>query len=111
MHATKNDLPILVEAGPAQVRGADWGTMRVALVSVPAGTDFGPLLKGLPNDRCQSSHWGYVIEQLIKEDERSRAARERKRKQRRGQSSIDGDETPRRHSTRRLPTRRSHPEL
>jgi hypothetical protein len=28
---------------------------------VPAGTDFSPLLKGLPNDRCQGAHWGYVI--------------------------------------------------
>jgi hypothetical protein len=61
MHASKNDLPILVEAGPNQVRGADWGAMRVALVSVPAGADFGPLLAGLPGDRCQAEHWGYVI--------------------------------------------------
>jgi hypothetical protein len=35
--------------------------MRVAVVSVAAGTDFGPLLAGLPNDRCQGEHWGYVI--------------------------------------------------
>jgi hypothetical protein len=35
--------------------------MRVAVVSVPAGTDFGPLLKGLPNDRCPAPHWGYVL--------------------------------------------------
>jgi hypothetical protein len=61
MRATKDELPILVEAGPASVRGADWGDMRVALISVPAGTDFGPLLQGLPGDRCQCPHWGYVI--------------------------------------------------
>lgn len=35
--------------------------MRVAVVSVPAGADFGPLLAGLPNNRCQGEHWGYVI--------------------------------------------------
>lgn len=35
--------------------------MRVAVVSVAAGTDFGPLLAGLPNNRCQAEHWGYVI--------------------------------------------------
>ena len=61
MHASKSQLPVLVEAGPNQVRGADWGAMRVAVVSVPAGADFGPLLKGLPGDRCQGEHWGYVI--------------------------------------------------
>jgi hypothetical protein len=61
MRATKTELPILVEAGPSQVRGIDWGAMRVAVVSVPAGADFGPLLKGLPNDRCPGEHWGYVL--------------------------------------------------
>jgi hypothetical protein len=35
--------------------------MRVSLVSVPAGTDFSPLLRGLPEDRCQGPHWGYVL--------------------------------------------------
>ena len=61
MHATSAELPVMLQAGDASVRGAEWGEMRVALVSVPAGTDFGPLLKGLPNDRCQGPHWGYVL--------------------------------------------------
>lgn len=61
MRATFKELPLLLEAGPAQVRGADWGAMRVAVASVPAGTDFGPLLAGLPGDRCQAEHWGYVV--------------------------------------------------
>src|SRR3990170_7148398 len=61
MRATKNELPILLEAGPASIRGADWGDLRLCVVSVPAGTDFGPLLRNLPNDRCQAPHWGYVL--------------------------------------------------
>lgn len=61
MRASKNELPMLLEAGPSQIRGADWGGMRVAVLSVPAGADFGPLLKGLPNDRCPGEHWGYVV--------------------------------------------------
>ena len=61
MRATFNELPLLLEAGPAQVRGADWGKLRLAVASVPAGTDFGPLLQGLPNDRCPGDHWGYVV--------------------------------------------------
>ena len=61
MRASKNELPMLVEAEPASVRGADWDGMRAAVISVPAGTDFGPLLKGLPDDMCQCPHWGYVM--------------------------------------------------
>lgn len=30
--------------------------------SMAAGTDIRPLLEGLPNDRCQAPHWGYLIE-------------------------------------------------
>ena len=61
MHATRTEMPVMLEAGEASIRGADWGEMRVTVVSVPAGTDFGPLLKGLPGDRCQAPHWGYVL--------------------------------------------------
>lgn len=61
MRASKNELPILIEAGPATVRAADWDGMRAVIVSVPAGMDFGPLLRGLPNNLCPCPHWGYVI--------------------------------------------------
>ena len=61
MHASKEELPMLLEAGEASVRGIDWDEMRVAVVSVPAGTDFGPLLKGHSNDLCPCPHWGYVV--------------------------------------------------
>jgi hypothetical protein len=66
MRATKNELPLMLEAGPSSIRGADWGDLRLSVVSVPAGTDFGPLLKGLPNDRCQGPHWGYVLKGRIR---------------------------------------------
>lgn len=66
MRASKSELPILLEAGDATVRGIDWDDMRVAVVSVPAGTDFGPLLKGHPNDQCPCPHWGYVVKGRLK---------------------------------------------
>ena len=34
-------------------------------LSLPAGTDFTPLLKGLENDLCQCPHSGYVVEGSI----------------------------------------------
>ena len=66
MHTSKDELPLLLEVGEATIRGADWDEMRVAVVSVPAGTDFGPLLKGHPNDRCPCPHWGYVVKGRLK---------------------------------------------
>ena len=61
MRATRDQLPILFGTDRAGIRGADWGELRAAVVSIPAGTDITPLLKGLPNNRCPCSHWGYVL--------------------------------------------------
>ena len=61
MRASINELPIMAEAGSASIRGAEWDGMRAVVVSVPAGTDFTPLLQGLPDNRCPCPHWGYVI--------------------------------------------------
>ena len=38
-----------------------WGGMAIALMELPAGADATPLLKGLPDDKCQCAHWGYVL--------------------------------------------------
>ena len=38
------------------------GNMDVNYHELPAGTDFTPLLKGLPNDSCHCPHWGYIFE-------------------------------------------------
>jgi hypothetical protein len=35
--------------------------MNVALETFPAGLDTAPIFKGLPDDRCQCPHWGYVL--------------------------------------------------
>jgi hypothetical protein len=66
MRATKNELPVMLEAGPSSIRGADWGDMRLAVITAPAGTDFAPLLKGLPNNKCQGPHWGYILKGRIR---------------------------------------------
>lgn len=66
MHTSKRELPTVLEAGEATVRATDWEDMRVVIVSVPAGTDFGPLLEGHPDDLCPCPHWGYVIDGRLK---------------------------------------------
>jgi len=64
MRATRDELPILFGEDPATIRGADWGELRSMIVSLPAGTDLGPLLQGLPNDLC----WPPGHTPLVEED-------------------------------------------
>jgi len=45
----------------AAIRGSDLGDLRSILISLPAGTDLAPLMKGLPDDLCSCPHWDYVI--------------------------------------------------
>lgn len=66
MRASRDELPILFGADPATIRGADWGGQRALIVSLPAGTDVGPLMRGFPNDMCPCPHWGYVIKGRIR---------------------------------------------
>lgn len=41
------------------------GGMYVGFVEVPAGADFTPMFKGLPQDMCPSPHWGYLLEGVL----------------------------------------------
>jgi len=43
------DLPIEISQGELETRYAEWGDMAVRHARVPAGTDFAPVLAGLPN--------------------------------------------------------------
>ncbi|GGC56119.1 hypothetical protein IEU95_08345 [Hoyosella rhizosphaerae] len=56
------DMPIEVAQGYLETRYLELGDMAIRYASIPAGTDFGPVLKGLPHDRCPSPHWGIVME-------------------------------------------------
>jgi hypothetical protein len=40
---------------------ADWGGITVAFEHAQAGQDASGMLKGLPDDRCQAPHWGYLF--------------------------------------------------
>lgn len=55
-------LPIEIEQGELVTRYVEWGPMAIRFATVPAGTDMGPVLEGLPGDRCPSDHWGIVLE-------------------------------------------------
>ena len=59
--AARDDRPEveLVPGMPSRV--ADWGGITVAFEKAHKGQDASSLLKGLPDDRCQAPHWGYLF--------------------------------------------------
>lgn len=59
------DIPVEVQAGELTTRYIEWGDMALRHASVPADIDFGPVLEGLPENRCPSPHWGLVLEGSI----------------------------------------------
>jgi hypothetical protein len=61
MRGSMHDVPVAFEASGVVLREAEWGDMNAGLECFPAGTDTAPIFKGLPDDRCQCPHWGYVL--------------------------------------------------
>ena len=57
-----DELPIELSAGELETRFIALGEMAIRWAKVPAGGDMGPLLVGLPEDRCPSPHWGVVLD-------------------------------------------------
>jgi hypothetical protein len=49
------------EFGPVTDRHADIDGYTVNFTTFRQDIDGTPLLKGLPDDRCQCPHWGYVV--------------------------------------------------
>ncbi len=66
MRGSKQDLPVAVDEDGVRSQEVEWGDMNVALERFPAGLDTAPLFKGLPDDRCQCPHWGYVLKGRIR---------------------------------------------
>ncbi|MBM3676373.1 MAG: cupin domain-containing protein [Actinobacteria bacterium] len=59
--ASRDELPLQHVTDTYSARFADWGGITVGFESAPAGMDAQSSLKGLPDDRCQANHWGYLF--------------------------------------------------
>jgi len=59
---SRDQVPVEFEADVAQTRTVDQGGMTIAFERLSAGVETAPLFRGLPEDACQSPHWGYLIE-------------------------------------------------
>lgn len=53
------------ENGPGIEWRSDLEGYATSFVHVKDDADLAPLMKGLPDDRCQCPHWGYVFEGSI----------------------------------------------
>jgi hypothetical protein len=66
MRGSFKDIPVAFEMPEGKLRFVEWGDMTVELGDVTARVDPEPLFKGLPDDRCQCPHWGYVIKGTLR---------------------------------------------
>ena len=68
MRIPKEEIPVRIDVPGAVARQTDdfgdvsgFGALSGEYLSLGAGTDIAPLLKGLDDDACQAPHWGFMI--------------------------------------------------
>lgn len=59
--AGKSSTPVSVDEEIIEGRYAEIGGYTVGFETHRADADPAPLFQGLPDDRCQCPHWGYVV--------------------------------------------------
>ena len=57
---TWDDLATELEGPGVEIRRKDLGGLAICLIRLQAGVKTDPLFAGLPDDRCQCAHWGYI---------------------------------------------------
>jgi hypothetical protein len=55
------DLSIELEGPGVEIRRKDLGGLALCLIRLDGGVRTDPLFAGMPDDRCQCAHWGYII--------------------------------------------------
>jgi hypothetical protein len=58
---SKESAATVEDYGVAEDRHEDLEGYTVNFVTIRQESDLAPMLKGLPDDRCQCPHWGYVF--------------------------------------------------
>ncbi len=57
----KDEAPIGISEPVIEGRYVELDDYTVSFETFPVASDPGPLFAGLPDDRCQCPHWGYVV--------------------------------------------------
>lgn len=67
MHCAMKELPLVEDYGEGfRSRLVEWGGMIVSYETFPGGVDATPLFRGLPDDACQSKHWGCILKGRVR---------------------------------------------
>jgi hypothetical protein len=61
MNQNKEEIQKTADSPNLVSRDMVMGDMAVSYTTLKKEMNLGPLLKGLPNDKCQARHWGYVL--------------------------------------------------
>ena len=61
MRGSTKDLPLALEIPEGKLWQVEWGGNTVEFGQFSKPADPAPFFEGLPDDRCQCPHWGYVI--------------------------------------------------
>lgn len=61
MRSFIQDLPVAAELPEGTVRQVTWGDMTIEAGHIRKDINTESMFKGLPDDRCQCPHWGYVL--------------------------------------------------
>lgn len=61
-HAAVFDLEPALDTDVVTVREAELGEMQLSVETYHETFDTAAITKGLPDDRCQCPHWGYVLD-------------------------------------------------
>jgi len=59
--ASKHTAAHVDDLGAVETRTEELGDYLVEFATFRVDADGAPLFRGLPDDRCQSPHWGYVL--------------------------------------------------
>ena len=59
--ASHDELPLQEIVPGYSSRFADWGGITVGFEKAHKGQDASNMVKGLPDDRCQAPHWGFLF--------------------------------------------------
>lgn len=60
MRGSNKDLPVALDVPEGRIWQVEWGGTTVEIGRFGQRMDPAAVFKGLPDDRCQCPHWGYV---------------------------------------------------
>jgi hypothetical protein len=66
MRAALKSIPLALDVPEGQIRQTEWGGMAVETGTLKGRLDPGAFFRGLPDDRCQCPHWGYVLKGTLR---------------------------------------------